>query len=267
MGLLDELKHQAAARRAEDERASARQAQLDQRMRNVLAPAMTRLLDYLKELIEQLNFVQPELFADFEVRGYGRLRRLRQTQFELTRLRDEIELQQGFVLSWSSRGAGTLRLTTLGEKEIDAQRDWFCEHGLKFECRLRQDNAEFTFEPQILVSLQFEADPEELLIRMRTRHYEGPGKASFDFEPAAVDDAFLDDLGLYVVRRSPVVLERSRRFLSEDQRAHIRDALAREKERETERATQVPQDEVAQRANRVKRIKRLFERLRGNAAE
>ena len=70
MGLLDELKDQAERIRSEGER-QTEGARREAFYQSQLRPKMLHAFDYLNELLQQLNVVQPEVVAEFRVPGYA----------------------------------------------------------------------------------------------------------------------------------------------------------------------------------------------------
>jgi len=264
MGLLDDLKRQSEARKLDEERDAAQRSELENRMRTTLVPRMRTIFNYLIDLIEQLNYLQPTIHTQFEVRNFGTLRRLQQKAYQLTRLRPETEIEHGFALRWLCASKAKHQISTLSAKDTIAQREWFQKHGIPFDCSERKNDnyevvgATFTFNARVVVRLSFEPDPERMVITMGARNYDRPGRIYYDFDPTEIDDAFLDDLGRYIVRETNMLPDRRVQNISAEQRAVLRAKL--EEERQS-RMQEFGRDDSGKPSNRSSPVQGLLARL------
>ena len=150
MSLLDELKKQAEAKQTQEQIDKQRRAELEARSRNDVLPKLTQIYSYLKELLKQLEILQADVRADYNLKGYGNLTGLRQQGYEL--LTDSRENMTKLSLGFYCVGEGELKFELNTRQQVEQQKEYFKEHDLAYTSRDYRDerhnitHALFSFE-------------------------------------------------------------------------------------------------------------------------
>lgn len=229
MSLLDELKKQAEAKQSQQQIDQQRQAALEARSRDEVLPKLVQIYSYLKELLKQVEILQPDVRADYNLKGYGNLSGLRQEGYELhTDSRDNMT---HLSLGYYCVGDAELRFELDTPQQVEQQKDYFKQHDLAYSSRDHRDerhnvtHALFSFEPRIRVTFDFQLAKDLVTILLTVRNHEGLGTHRYQLEPARIDDDFLDELGRYILRRENTFLKLD---ISENFRENLRQRLANE---------------------------------------
>lgn len=233
MGVLDDLKRQAARRKQEEARAAEEKAERISSARESISPALSRIHEYLKELTEQLKVVNPKVVVDFRVHDVGTMEGLQQGGYRESREGDAQETKSvslAFVLE--SPRHYRFDINVPGQVE-----NWLGE--LKRQ-GLRLDHAQVLEESSVghrvwvnaagfvPVRLRFGADLENESIVLTVHNYEELGEMRHRIRPDQVNEDFLDELGRYVLRKP-------NRFLRFEVPAEMRDRLRKRIEADQKR--------------------------------
>lgn len=225
MGVLDELKKEAATVKAKVERSrSDEQTQRDAVLRE-LRPRMQALYAFLKELADNLAVVNPDVRVAYEVGGFGQLKGLRQEGYRVS-TPDNRALSH-FTLHFNCVSAGTVRFQVKGKEAAERQRQAMWQNNLRFTSKALSDGTGvFHLETHIPVTLEFETDVERGNVRMRERNLEVLGSNTIYYDPEQLTEDFFDELGKAVLRQPNRFSELSGNTLSEDARRRLRQQLA-----------------------------------------
>lgn len=240
MNLLDELKKQAEAKQSREQIDKQHQAELEARSRDEVLPKLAQLYSYLNELLKQVEILQADVRADYNLKGYGNLTGLRQENYELRT--DSRENMNNLSLGYYCVGddGGELKFEVETQQQVEQQKDYFKQHDLAYISRDYRDerhnitHALFSFEPRIRVTFDFQLAKDLATIMLTVRNYEGLGTNRYQLEPSRVDDDFLDELGKYILRRENSFLKLD---ISENFRENLRQRVAnKENKKQTRRA-------------------------------
>ncbi len=228
MGILDDLKQEAErVRRVQEQGHKSAQGRSDL---EGLRDRMVRIHHYLSELVDHLNVVGWKVVTDYAIPGIGDVE-FHQGNYRIyiDDLKDpkRISLRFECAVPEIQRYSVTPRPTEMEfRKFLKSQQTAFSEwpiragtevEGASFQCRLR-----------VLVSLLFEACPEDLSVNLATHNFDGLLDVKLKFHYERIDDDWLDQLGHYVLRKDRRL---TRLDISEDVRRQIRQRLEEDNRR------------------------------------
>lgn len=260
MGLLDELKQEAERVRAKGEEDRSSQAQREAYYRQEIKPALLRVLDYLVELLEQLEVIAPEIHGEFQLPGYRHPIRARQSLPALILdSRDNIQ-HTGLSLKYT---VDDLEFTVSPRDKAEETRAFLNDTRQTFsDWPMRSVEGEIvglTFalaRLQIPAFLEISADIDRHRIRFASSNIRDFQQQVDYLSPSAIDADWLDRLGRYLLGQgpSPVRLE-----LPEAERAELQRKVAQEKARREQELAEAEQrlqaeEEEARLSNRVRRL-------------
>lgn len=239
MGLLDELRREADLAKEAREAESVRQAALEKIYRVELIPRLLNIHRYLSEMIGHLEMAGWIIESAYDIPGAGRIEDMRQGEYRLhidqpvtpkkvtlqfiCAMKDEGK----FILSPS--GAEDFRLF-LNERQV-----YFGELPVRGE-RGQITQVVFYAKLRIAAGLTFEADIPNSRIRVITYNVEGLGQREYFFGYTAIEDAWLDDLGHFLLRKKPIL---GGHPLSDEARERLRQLAAKHEPRHEQRLGEI----------------------------
>lgn len=249
MGLLDDLKRDAE--RAKDIKA-AEQARQDEResvYRELLAPKLREIHRYLAELIELLEKVDWSVAATYRIPGLDEPQTFEQGEYRI--ISDSQENPRQLAFQCVSRHPEQRRYAARSAV-AEELRGWLINERVPFTDWPVRDDADqvvmmmFEMVLQVKGTLLFEVDIDNARIRLATHNFEVMGVREYQFGPALIDDAWLDDLGHFVVRRKPVP---GGLGMTEETRERLRQMVERERARRDRERSGKPADEPSKTAD------------------
>ncbi|UCE88581.1 MAG: hypothetical protein JSW10_09595, partial [Pseudomonadota bacterium] len=201
MGILETLKKRAQELRDNHEQASDRPLDLEAYNRAAVVASLRRVHDFLHDMVEQLYLLERDITVDYLLLGVGELSGLTQGGYELySKTRGEMEV--GLCYSLAS------------DKEYrfefdDAEMVKGLEEDLK-TCGLiprvdwsaegeREHNV-LTLKGEIPISLLFRENFDDASVDLAIANYMGPGHSEYRLKPDQINEAFLEELGKFVLR-------------------------------------------------------------------
>ncbi len=199
MGILDNLKKQADAAKDRAVESGEFEVGVDVRHRAVVA-SLRSIHSFLHDMVEQLYLVDSDIRVDYSIPEVGTISALQQGRYELQAVtRGETEIQ----LSYHLFKDGDSRF------EVSADVAEMLQHGLRenglwvvSEKNAAQGGAlaPLVVKSQIPVRFIFQEEFSDGTLRLRIENYETPGSQQFVLQPDQVNDAFLDEMGKYILR-------------------------------------------------------------------
>ncbi len=220
MSLLDDLRKQAEAKRLAEQNKPAVEPSVP------IRPRMEMLASYLRELVDHLNYVKPEIYAVYDLEYFGRIDRLLQSDYGLGEFQGDM---MGFALTFSAKGDRMLSVDKRRPEEIEKMRDYAHQFGLRVRVQefrgesRKLELARFVFKPEFDVALIFEAHPETASIDLLARNFFTLGALRLTFKASQIDEGFLEQLGAAITRQEHKLLEYQRMDLPPE----VRDTLRR----------------------------------------
>ncbi len=226
MGLLDELKQQAEQKRDIVARAEADQEARYDVFRESIQPKMVQLFSYLSEIVEQLNFVDSSIRVSYPIKTYAALSELQQKDYKIRA--DSMEGMKKIDFSFECIGEGRVEFDVENKLYIDRLEEYLNSVRLTYVCNKYKDSrhnvtsARFRVDNHVPVSFQFVADIDAGTIRVEIRNYHNLHIDRFTVDPQSIDEAFLDQLGKFIVRQDSSVFQLE---ISDEERNQIRQRL------------------------------------------
>lgn len=254
MSLLEDLKKQAQRLQAEEHADAKRSKAHLEAVCAELAPALSTIHEYLRELVDQLSVVQPPIPFSFPLRGYALLAGLSQGGYTLshTGAKQLESVRLSFTLSRDKDYYFDVQAPSDIGEWVNAMKDYGV--GIDDVQVLEQtgmgQKARIKVRGQISVFLRFTLDYEHACIVLTVHNYDQLGEKSHRIAPEQVTHRFLDELARYILRRD-------NRFLRQEVSMAFRNRLRRRLEHDEQKKTQ----ELTGRFEAFSsRIKSLFKR-------
>ena len=209
MGILDSLRKQAESLRQQTARDSGSHS-LAELNHSAAVDRLRAVHNFLLDLVEQVYVVDPETEFDYDIPEVGTLTGLKLGRLELMALtRGEMEV----TLSYSLYKEGETRFQVPADSAEILQHG-LRENGLWVVAERTADESSgllpLSVKSQVPVRFIFREDFADSLIKLRIENYDMPGSQEFGVHPDQVNDAFLDELGRYVLRMKNGFLRRLR---------------------------------------------------------
>ena len=261
MGYLDELKKQSQAIQSEQERQQSQESQ-ESVVARELQPAMKTIHAYLKEAIEVLNVVQPEVPVGYDVKGLGPMNNLRQENYTLS-VDNHDNIQQLAVRFECLQPNADVRVVNVkGRNEFVAQREYLWRNNFQFKEKFTMDGGSLYVEPKIVVRLEFAPDIKQRKIRLDIRNLLEVGTITRWVDSKDVSRDRLDEITGLILRKSRDLDSLSTGQMTDEMRQRIKEGLRREQEMRRRHEVQL----AAQRASeeQARTEDKLVSRLRRN---
>ena len=261
MSLLDDLKRQAEQlQNSPDPQDEARRLEAVYQER--LRPRMHAIFRYLMEFTEQLKVVDPEVRHTYSLPGIGEAADLKQAGYVLnTDSTDQTKtIRLRCQCSADHEGVYAIR----PKAQADATREFLDAQTMRYaEWPIRDSTQQiiginFQLRVQVNIDFIFQVDVEQGMIRMITTNFDRFGDERWLVNPERIDDAWLDKLGHYLLRKHQNLHKLE---IHESHKALIRERLEADKRaRQTELEQALKQEQTAQE---TKGKSGLLGRLRG----
>jgi hypothetical protein len=203
MGLIDELKRKIdAQKKAEAERDDVHSGSSDY-YDQTLRPALVGVYEYLSELADSLNYLKPKICMDYEIKGFGEVKGLRQHGYKVR----FDEASDYVALSFTCEKNQSVEFEVQGEMALESQRAYFFSHGLEYQEKRALTTikkipaSRFYVRCRIPVAVKFSADAERSRIVLDMYNLEYIGKIRREFGPQELTEECLDKLGNNLLRR------------------------------------------------------------------
>ena len=249
MSFLEQLKNEAQARQAQERDAQLeqqqQQAQRQELFLTQVKPSLERLRHYLRELVEQLNYLKPETRVCYQIKGYGEVGDFQQQDYRIIRL-DELKAINGqfprrweqksdlthtdsdFVLRFRSQTPYKIRFRKRKQREMVLQKNYLIKHKIPFSCEEETDadfkfeSALFVIEPVIYVFMEFVGDFETSTIDLTVRNFTDFEEKTYTLVPDEINDCLLDELAKYITRQPNLMVLREKNPLAHQRRKTLR---------------------------------------------
>ena len=254
MSWMTDLKQAAASRQADSTDAD------NQPVTNAanLQPELQRLHDFLSDMAEQLNVVDPYVGHDYDVLGYAELNELRQARY-VARAEMEGDLITKVVFEFVCKGENPFQFFVGTKDECNTAKDRLLEHGLHIRWK---DDADwryiFTVQADVPVAFEFEPHPSEFAIKLKGKNFQRLGITTYSFEPDKLTDTLLEEFGKRIVNQPNKFDDLSGYRVSNDMRKQFQDAIAARQVERQEELSQ-PQEQKSKKPNRLAKLFRKGE--------
>lgn len=230
MGLLDDLKNQADDQRAQEAREKERWEQLEQTYQDEIHPRMVEIYQYLSELVNHLNYLQPETRARYPLLPQGNLCTLFQRDYKITI--DSTRQTRNITLTCKAELAEPVRFSLEGKEKVLHQQEILDSFKLRHDRKEYKNNsyellgADFKLEGPMNISIYFVGDIETSSVNLFMSNFEQPGVVKHVLKARHLNREFLDKLGSYLLRKDDQFLNLD---ISDDHKQTIRQMLEQER--------------------------------------
>jgi hypothetical protein len=207
MGLLDDLKRQAAQLQAH-ERAQARNF-----AESVLVvdDAMHRAFLYLNELVKQLNVLRPPCPRVFDIDPAVRFEGMRLNEFFIDFRKKQVQDRERYnhiSLTWQHRSDQVITVRKELPQVIARFENNLRTAGAEFTTREIRNSrhmvthTDFTIKCVLRATIRIEAEAETGTLRFRMRNVERVGSFDLVFTVDDITDPLLEDCARYILGES-----------------------------------------------------------------
>ncbi|MCP8899443.1 hypothetical protein [Gilvimarinus xylanilyticus] len=204
MGILDELKQQAETlRTAEAQEAERRAAELEYYEQN-LRPVMLQVLEYLDELIKQINYVQPERTIAYPLTP-DRTTPIELNQSAYKLVIDSSANPRQLDVRVAAQLIDPAEYELSDRAAIDAYVNYLQSYGFKYHRRdqlnhnHRLQSARFTLEGPLQLAMRIQVEPENKAIAVLLKNFARPGVQSYSYRASQINDDVLDRMGRLIL--------------------------------------------------------------------
>ena len=238
MGLLDDLKKQAEAKKITEQQAVLSQQDLENHYQETIHPGMMNIYNYLNEMISHLNYLEHPTIAAYPLSPNNE--KIELTQGEYKVVIDSTKTTKNITLNFECRFPEMFSVDVDGIDSIENYDEVLKSYKVKFERRDEKDSdfklirSHFVIKGPVFCMVNFEGDTEKLCVNIFMRNVEKPGMSKFVLRAEHLNDELMDRLAKYLIRESEDFLkldidenakEEIRKKVQEAQRQHEQELL------------------------------------------
>lgn len=237
MGILDQLKHEAAEKQKQQESQTNLQKQREDHYRVAILPAMQKAFKFMQELVEYLNFLEHAIVVDEYSTQYPQFGRLKQQDYKIYTdnhggFADVDQLMQ-INVRFFCVGFGAFSYNLEGQNRIEREVAFLSARNIPFDWKLQNGrsaipSAVFTITRKIPVRFRFEVDYDNSKIHLLINNHDSFTAYKKAFAPEDVNEELLDEIARFMLRKDNDFI---RLEISSAQRQSITN-LAEQKRRE-----------------------------------
>lgn len=257
MGLLDDLKKQAEAKKATEQQAALTQQELEKYYQDNIHPGMLNIYNYLNEMISHLNYLEHPTIARYPFLPGNQLTEL--TQGEYKAVIDSTNTTKDITLSFECGFAKDLIVDVEGKDRIESYSDILKEYKIKFERRDEKDadyklvRSHFRVIGPVYAMVNFVGDIEKSCVNLFMRNIERPGLIKHTLKPEHLNDDFMDRLAKYLIRESDDFLKLDIDDSAKDEiRKKLQEAQQQREQELMEAEQRIREEEEAEKNKRTR---------------
>lgn len=206
MGLLDDLKKQADAKKVTEQQAVLSQQELEQYYQDEIHPGMLNIYNYLNEMISHLNYLEHPTIARYPFLPGNEYVELTQSQYKA--VIDSTKTTKNITLNFECHFPEPLLVDVDGKDRIEGYSDVLKNYKIKFDRRDEKDKdyklvrSHFSVEGPVFAMVNFMGDIEKSCVNLFMRNVEKPGITKHVLKPEHLNNEFMDRLAKYLIRES-----------------------------------------------------------------
>lgn len=265
MGILDDLKNQAEAKKAGESQELKSQEDLEQYYQDNIHPKMLQMYTYFKELVEHLNYVDTETTASYPIRADGTMQDFLQKDYKVTI--DSTKTVRNLKLNFVCSLKEPLIFESENLEKIERYTDLLHNYHVEFD---RTDDkgvnyellgAKFKVIGPIPVAVTLQGDIDTSSINLLLNNFEKPGLSKHIFKDHEITEEFIDDIGKYILRQNSDFLKLD---IGEEEKEKIRESVQaniRQRQEELEEAERlIKEQEEKEAAEKKTPWKNMFKK-------
>ncbi len=202
MGYLDELRKKSGSKKADEDQLQLAREKRELFYKESIIPALKDLYGFLNEVVEHLNYLDHEVFVNYNLASLGRLKDLKQADYSL--YVDSRQNMTQIMLKFSCTKPEPKKFSIEGGKNVGRVSDYLKTTSLEFRQQNEYDRvhtvvaADFTIKSTVHVGFEFSADIENSCISLKVRNFEEFGLKSRRLQVEDVKSEFMDHLARYI---------------------------------------------------------------------
>ena len=201
MGVLDQIKAESDAADSSNVTAGPWGDSPHDYKRSTLSTSFKCIHEFLHNLVEKLNTVNPTIVVDYPIKELGLLNEMKQTDYrlvyessgqaEVIRFTFTLVSEQEHEFELQESEAIALRL-----KELQ-------DDGLQVELKdvSGGQQASLVVQGHVPLKFEFQANVEACEIQLTIQNFRKLGTTTHTLKPHQIDDVFLEEFGKYLLRR------------------------------------------------------------------
>jgi hypothetical protein len=232
MGVLDDLRRKAEAQRSKEQAENSQAISVQDYYLTELLPRLQAAYNYFKELTDHLNYVKPEIHANYPIQPEGRYLPLRQGDYKVHT--DSTKDFKEMLFRFGCALEQPLNVNIIGKEKVLTYSSELDRFSIKYErkdfkdANFELERAHFSVVGPVNASVMFRADVEARAIRLLLRNVEQPGVVQHPLRVEQIDKDFFDKLAAYLLRESNELV---RLEITDSHREQIRQKVAEEQNR------------------------------------
>jgi len=258
MGVLDQLRKEADQKKLSEQQAVDQEALRDKLYKTQILPKMQQVFKYLQELVAHLNYIEVPIQVESYSERFPRLGTLMQKEYKINTdgyggFSDFDKLVQ-INLTFYCVGKGDLEYNVQTKSAIEQENAFL--HAKRVPSKMYrlggvsgEESARFVVTKKIPVRVRFEVDYEQSEIKVVVNNHTNFSNYSEMWQPADINDAFLDTLARYLLRKDTEFIGLD---ITDEHRNMLRQKLQSIKHNE--------EQEFLARANELQRLAELKEK-------
>jgi len=196
VNILEDLKKQAEKRRQDIEQSSQQSSGLRMIRSMQIVTGLQQLHSYLHELVEQLNFVEPDIRVDMPLDHFGILENLRQGDYKLL---FESSYNKELVCLFCALNNDSKLEVDIPDETGKHTMEMIKHQGLLANF-ISQSPARINIQGYVPVRIEFVSDFDEAGIHITIHNYSRIADENYKFKVDRISDELLDELGKFIVR-------------------------------------------------------------------
>lgn len=197
MEILQDLKKRAQKQRQDIEQVNQNDSGMfDLRSMEVVS-CMQKIQTYLHELIEHLNFIQPDIRYSYKIDSIGELSDLHQSDYKL--ITESSGRKESLSLVYTMVADNNLEVEMSDDGNTTEQLDFIKNQGLLAN-QVSRRPSKINVECYVPVQIELVSDFQESNIRVVMHNYDKLGNTHYLLNTDNVTDELLNELGLLIMR-------------------------------------------------------------------
>lgn len=208
MGILETLKKRAQELRDNHEQDSDRPLDLEAYNRAAVVASLRRVHDFLHDMVEQLYLLERDISVDYLLLGVGELPGLSQGGYELySKTRGEMEVGLCYSLTSDEEYRFEFDDGDMLRGLEEDLRSCGLSPGVEAAAEEKSGAGVLTIKGEVPLSLVFRENFEDASVDLAITNYMGPGRSGYRLKPDQINEAFLEELGKFVLRMDNRMLD------------------------------------------------------------
>jgi len=211
MGLLDDIQNRAESKRlrlSEEEHIAHHQ---EKAYAEHINPRLKKAYSYFNELINELNFLDEPVYCAYEIPGAGIVQDFYHGKYMIAS--DSSQRLTEIKISFLCQRDKPVSFTINNEKHAAQIIDELHQHNVgvahkpNFDSRGRRKGTRIDLTGQVPVQIRLFMVPGSIEIMLQAINIPTLGKYEKSFKPHHIDDQFMEQLGLCLLRRENDIME------------------------------------------------------------